>query len=56
MSDYAHPKDLVTPQWFKDHFHWCVLNFYMVYSKVQNDDSSWNEWSRLPNLPTKAGP
>ncbi|MGB3507688.1 MAG: sulfurtransferase [Microcoleaceae cyanobacterium] len=30
---------------------WFVLKYLLGYPKVRNYDSSWNEWSRLPNVP-----
>ena len=30
---------------------WFVLKYLLGYPKVRNYDGSWNEWSRLPNLP-----
>ncbi|NEO56934.1 MAG: sulfurtransferase [Okeania sp. SIO3B5] len=30
---------------------WFVLKYLLGYPKVRNYDGSWNEWSRLPNVP-----
>lgn len=30
---------------------WFVLKYLLGYPNVQNYDGSWNEWSRLPNMP-----
>ncbi|MBW4678437.1 MAG: sulfurtransferase [Desmonostoc geniculatum HA4340-LM1] len=30
---------------------WFVLKYLLGYSKVRNYDGSWNEWSRIPNIP-----
>lgn len=32
-------------------FIWFVLKYLLGYPNVRNYDGSWNEWSRLPNLP-----
>lgn len=30
---------------------WFVLKYLLGYPKVRNYDGSWNEWSRMPNVP-----
>lgn len=30
---------------------WFVLKYLLGYANVRNYDGSWNEWSRLPNVP-----
>lgn len=32
-------------------FIWFVLKYLLGYPNVRNYDGSWNEWSRLPNVP-----
>ena len=33
---------------------WFVLKYLLGYPKVRNYDGSWNEWSRLPNVPIES--
>ena len=30
---------------------WFILKYLLGYPQVKNYDGSWNEWSRLPDLP-----
>ena len=32
-------------------YTWFVLKYLLGYPRVRNYDGSWNEWSRLPNVP-----
>jgi len=32
-------------------YTWFVLKYLLGYPNVRNYDGSWNEWSRLPNIP-----
>jgi thiosulfate/3-mercaptopyruvate sulfurtransferase len=32
---------------------WFVLKYLLGYPNVRNYDGSWNEWSRLPNIPVE---
>ncbi|EKV00012.1 rhodanese-related sulfurtransferase [Leptolyngbya sp. PCC 7375] len=34
-------------------FIWFVLKYLLGYPNVRNYDGSWNEWSRLPGVPTE---
>ena len=32
-------------------YTWFVLKYLLGYPNVRNYDGSWNEWSRLPEVP-----